>query len=139
MGKAFLALLALQLVDAGRIGLDDPVAAVGPSSGPAAGGGDLRHTLCHRASVPAIREPLTDEDLSDWQRMTGALAATDAVVGARDTAAYHTNTYGHLIGEIVRRLSGEGVRPPPRRSGRPARGRRARRCPAVRAAAAVAR
>ena len=56
VGKAFLALLALQLVDAGRMGLDDPVATVWPEFG--AGGKEgatLRHALCHRAGVPAIR------------------------------------------------------------------------------------
>ena len=33
--------------------------------------------LCHRAGVPAIREPLTNDDLWDWDRMTAALAATE--------------------------------------------------------------
>ena len=108
VGKAFLAVLALQLVDAGLIGLDDPVASVWPEF--AAGGKEaatLRHALCHRAAVPAIREPLTNDDLWDWGRMTGALAATDAWWEPGTRHAYHTNTYGHLIGEVVRRVSGE--------------------------------
>ena len=69
VGKAFLALLALQLVDDGLVALDDPIAAVWPEF--AAGGKEgatLRHALCHRAGVPAIREPLTDDDLWDWGR-----------------------------------------------------------------------
>ena len=108
VGKAFLALLALQLVDDGLIALDDPIAIVWPEF--AAGGkgaATLRHALCHRAAVPAIREPLTNEDLWRWGRMTAAVAATDPwwEPGARH--AYHTNTYGHLIGEIVRRVTGE--------------------------------
>jgi CubicO group peptidase (beta-lactamase class C family) len=109
VGKAFLALLALQLVDAGRMTLDDPVATVWPEFG-ACGkdGATLRHALCHRAGVPAIREPLTNEDLWDWPRMTGALAATEPWWEPGTRHAYHTNTYGHLIGEVVRRLSGEG-------------------------------
>ena len=58
--------------------------------------------------MPAIREPLTNEDL--WR-----LGADDRPrwpppqpwwePGTRH--AYHTNTYGHLIGEVVRRVSGE--------------------------------
>ena len=109
VGKAFLALLALQLVDGGRMALDDPVPTVWPEFG-AAGkeGATLRHALCHRAGVPAIREPLTNEDLWDWHRMTGALAATEPWWEPGTRHAYHTNTYGHLIGEVVRRLSGEG-------------------------------
>ena len=67
----------------------------------------LRHALCHRAGVPAIREPLTNDDLWDWRRMTGALAATEAWWEPGTRHAYHTNTYGHLIGEVVRRVSGE--------------------------------
>ena len=79
VGKPMVALVALQLVDAGRIGLDDPVASVWPEFG--VGGKEaatLRHALCHRAAVPAIRGPLTNDDLWDWDRMAGALAATDA-------------------------------------------------------------
>ena len=39
--------------------------------------------------------------------MAGALAATDAWWVPGERHAYHTNTYGHLVGEIVRRVSGE--------------------------------
>lgn len=107
VGKAFLGLLVLRCVDDGLIGLDDPIASVWPEF--AAGGkatATVRHLLSHQAGVPAIREILTDDDLFDWQRMTTAIAATDAwfVPGSRH--AYHTNTYGHITGELVRRLTG---------------------------------
>jgi CubicO group peptidase (beta-lactamase class C family) len=108
VGKAFLALLALQLVDAGLVALDDPIAAAWPEFA-AAGkdGATLRHALCHRAGVPAIRQPLTNDDLWRWDRMTGALAATAPWWEPGTRHAYHTNTYGHLVGEVVRRVSGE--------------------------------
>jgi CubicO group peptidase (beta-lactamase class C family) len=107
VGKAMVALLALQLVDEGLLGLDHPVTSVWPEFG--AGGKEgatVRHALCHRAGVPAIRAPLTNEDLWDWETMTGALADTEAwwVPGTRH--AYHTNTYGHMVGELVRRAGG---------------------------------
>ena len=108
VGKAFVALLALRLVDQGRLGLDDPVASVWPEF--AAGGkqdATVRHALCHRAGVPAIRRLLADEDLWDWDTMTGALAATEAWWEPGTRHAYHTNTYGHLVGELVRRVSGD--------------------------------
>ena len=108
VGKAFVALLAPQLVDAGLVALDDPIAWVWPEF--AAGGKEeatLRHALCHRAGVPALREPLTNDDLWDWDRMTAALAATTPWWEPGTRHAYHTNTYGHLIGEIVRRVSGD--------------------------------
>ena len=107
VGKAFVALLALRSVARGAIGLDDPVAAAWPEF--ATGGkskATIRHALCHRAGVPAIRERLCDDDLFDWQRMTAALAATEAWWEPGSRHAYHTNTYGHLVGEIVRRTTG---------------------------------
>ncbi len=113
VGKPLVALLALQLVEEGRVGLDDPVSSLWPEFG--AEGKEqatLRHALCHRAGVPAIRQPLTDGDLWDWSRMTGALAATAPWWEPGTRHAYHTNTYGHLVGEVVRRASGQscGVR-----------------------------
>jgi CubicO group peptidase (beta-lactamase class C family) len=108
VGKAMVALLALQLVDAGLIDLDDPVASVWPEF--AAGGkgsATIRHALCHRAGVPAIREPLRDDDLWDFDTMTAALAATEAWWEPGTRHAYHTNTYGHLVGGIVHRVTGD--------------------------------
>ena len=108
VGKALVAILALQLVDDGHLGLDDPVASVWPEF--AAGGKEgatVRHALCHRAGVPAIRRLLTDVDLWEWDTMASALAETEAwwVPGTRH--AYHTNTYGHLVGELVRQATGD--------------------------------
>ena len=71
------------------------------------GGATVRHSLCHRAGVPAIRRPLTDDDLGDWSTMAAALAATEPWWEPGTRHAYHTNTYGHLVGEQVRRLTGE--------------------------------
>jgi CubicO group peptidase (beta-lactamase class C family) len=108
VGKPMVALLLLQLVSAGRVGLDDPVAASWPAFG--SHGKEtvtIRQALCHRAGVPAIRTPLRNEDLWDFDRMCVALAATSPwwEPGARH--AYHTNTYGHLVGGIIRALTGD--------------------------------
>jgi CubicO group peptidase (beta-lactamase class C family) len=111
VGKAFIALLVLRLVDAGRLALDDPVVAVWPEFG--AGGKEratIRHALCHRAGVPAIRRPLTDDDLWRWDSMAGALAATEPWWEPGTRHVYHTNTYGHLVGEVLRRVGGETCR-----------------------------
>jgi CubicO group peptidase (beta-lactamase class C family) len=111
VGKAFIALLVLRLVDAGRLALDDPVVAVWPEFG--AGWKEratIRHALCHRAGVPAIRRPLTDDDLWRWDSMAGALAATEPWWEPGTRHVYHTNTYGHLVGEVLRRVGGETCR-----------------------------
>ena len=108
VGKAFVAVLALQLVDAGTVGLDDPVASVWPEFAEAGKeAATVRHALSHRAGVPAIRTPLVDQDLADWDTMTAALAATEPWFEPGTRHVYHTNTYGHLVGGIVHRATGD--------------------------------
>lgn len=107
-GKPLVASLLLRLVDEGRVGLDNPVASLWPEFG--VGGKEsatLRHALSHQAGVPAITVPLTNDDLWSWETMTAALAATPAWFEPGHRLVYHTNTYGHLVGEIARRASGE--------------------------------
>jgi CubicO group peptidase (beta-lactamase class C family) len=108
VGKALVALVALQLLAEHAVDLDRPVAMLWPEFA-AAGKGEatIRQALCHRAGVPALRPSLTNEDLWSWSRMADALAATKPWWPPGTRHAYHTNTYGHLIGELVRRLSGE--------------------------------
>lgn len=108
VGKPMVALLLLQLVDQGAVGLDDSIASHWPAFA-AHGKGDatVRQALCHRAGVPAIREPLTNEALWDFDCMCSALAATEPWWPPGTRHAYHTNTFGHLIGGIVRQVTGE--------------------------------
>ena len=108
VGKAIVALLLLQLVDDGALSLDQPIASVWPEfAAHGKGAATIRHALCHQAGVPAIRERLTDDDLWDWQRMTDALAATEPWFEPGSRHIYHTNTYGHLVGGIVHRATGQ--------------------------------
>jgi len=108
VGKALVATLLLTLVDDGTLDLDAPIASLWPEFARYdKGGATIRHALTHRGGVPAIREDLTNEDLWDWERMTNALAATQPWFVPGSRLVYHTNTYGHLIGEIVRRATGE--------------------------------
>jgi len=108
VGKAFIGLLALELVDEGRLTLELPVAELWPEFGvEGKAEATIRHALSHRAGVPAIEQPLSDEDLWSWETMTSALAATPAWWPPGTAHAYHTNTYGHLMGEIVRRTSSQ--------------------------------
>ncbi len=107
VGKALVAISLLQLVDAGRIGLDDPIVSVWPEFGAGAKvRATVRHALCHRAGVPAIAPRLTNDALWSWTAMTTAIAETPAWWEPGTRHSYHTNTYGHLIGEITRRVTG---------------------------------
>ncbi|QRY81886.1 beta-lactamase family protein [Pseudomonas sp. PDNC002] len=105
--KTFAAVAALQLVGEGRLELDAPVARYWPEFAQA-GKQDItvRQLLCHRAGLPAIREPLAPEALYDWDTMTAALAAETPwwVPGAEH--GYAPITYGWLVGEVIRRVDG---------------------------------
>ncbi len=99
-------------VDQGRIAYDAPVARYWPEFAQA--GKDaitVRHVLCHEAGLYDVRGLLGDaHDLLDWERVTSALAAArPAHVPGRHNA-YHALTYGYLVGELVRRVSGLPLR-----------------------------
>lgn len=108
VGKAVAATLVLRLVDRGLVGLDDPVARHWPAF--AAGGKEratVRQLLCHRVGVPAIREPLTDDDLFDFDTMVAAVARAEPWWEPGERHAYHTNTFGHLTGGLLQAVTGE--------------------------------
>lgn len=105
--KTFAAVAALQLVGEGRLELDAPVARYWPEFA-AAGKQDItvRQLLCHRAGLPAIREPLAPEALYDWDSMTAALADETPWWTPGAEHGYAPITYGWLIGEVIRRVDG---------------------------------
>jgi CubicO group peptidase (beta-lactamase class C family) len=106
--KPMLAVNLLRLIDRGLIGLDDPVASVWPEFAVhSKQRATLRHALSHLAGVPAIRRDLTNEDLWKWEVMCAALANSEPYCEPGSRLIYHTNTYGHLIGEITRRLTNQ--------------------------------
>jgi CubicO group peptidase (beta-lactamase class C family) len=108
--KAMTALCAHLLVDRAMLDLDAPVARVWPefaAEGKAAV--TPRHCLNHSAGLAAIRRPLPVEALYDWARMTGALAAEAPWWAPGSAAGYHALTFGYLVGEIVRRVSGTSL------------------------------
>ncbi len=110
VGKPMAALCLLLLVERGQVDLDAPVAAYW-SEFAAAGKADVtvRMLLAHRAGLPAIRRPLAPLSMYDWGLMTSALAAQKPWWEPGSRHGYHVNTYGFLVGELVRRVSGEPI------------------------------
>ncbi|MFI6850744.1 serine hydrolase domain-containing protein [Streptomyces sp. NPDC050416] len=105
--KGPVALCAHILADRGLLDLDAPVAAYWPEF--AAAGKEkvlVRHLLSHRAGLAGLREPHSLEQLRDWELTTQRLAATQPWWEPGTTSGYHALTYGHLVGEVVRRVSG---------------------------------
>lgn len=96
------------LVDRGQVHYDDPVAKYWPEF--AQSGKEritLRHVLTHSAGLYDARRILAHaEDLLDWDKSCAALAQAKAAHAPGRHHAYHALTYGHLVGEVVRRVSG---------------------------------
>lgn len=108
VGKAMAALCLLLLVDRGEVDLEASVARYWPEFA-ACGKGEIGvgTLLCHRAGLPAIRRALPPLAMYDWELMTSALAEEEPWWEPGRTHGYHVNTFGFLVGEIVRRVSGE--------------------------------
>ena len=105
--KAITALCAHVLVERGLLDVDAPVARYWPEF--AEHGKDgiaVRHVLSHSAGLAALRRPLPTEALFDWERMVAALAAEPPWWEPGSVSGYHAMTYGHLVGELIRRLTG---------------------------------
>lgn len=105
--KGPVALCAHILVDRGLLDLDAPVAAYWPEF--AAAGKEavlVRHLLSHRAGLAGLRAPHTLAELYDWELTTARLAATEPWWEPGTRSGYHALTYGFLVGEVIRRVSG---------------------------------
>ncbi len=110
VGKALTSICALRLVERGLIDLGAPVARLWPEF--AARDKDeisLRDMLSHRAGLPALRAPIPDGAMLDWAFMTHALAAETPWWSPGTAHGYHVNTFGYLVGEVLRRASGKTV------------------------------
>lgn len=105
--KGPVALCAHILADRGLLDFDRPVAAYWPEFAAAGKEGVLvRHLLSHRAGLSGLREPHTLAQLYDWELTTERLAATEPWWEPGTRSGYHALTYGFLVGELVRRVSG---------------------------------
>ncbi|HWS44955.1 MAG TPA: serine hydrolase domain-containing protein [Acidimicrobiia bacterium] len=108
--KGATALCAHMLAARGLVDLDSPVATYWPEFAP--GGKDavtVRMALAHQAGLAAFREPIPDSGYLDWEGITDRLAREEPLWQPGTRHGYHALTYGHLIGEVVRRVSGASI------------------------------
>ena len=63
--------------------------------------------LSHQAGVCGVSEKITAEDLYDWEKMVGLLAAQKPHWEPGTNVGYHAITWGYLPGELVRRITGK--------------------------------
>lgn len=108
--KGMTAICAHQLVERGLLDLDAPVADYWPEFAQAGKESiPVRWLLSHQAGLPAVREPLPEKTLYDWDAMVTALAAEPPAWTPGSRNGYHPMTYGFLVGEVIRRISGRSV------------------------------
>jgi CubicO group peptidase (beta-lactamase class C family) len=103
VSKPFAAMGALLLVDRGLLDLDAPMRRYWPEfRAPAS----VRQVLSHQAGVVALDEPAGTEVFYDWDRLCGLLAAQEPAWEPGTAHGESALFYGHLVGELVRRIDG---------------------------------
>lgn len=111
IGKAVTAICLLRLVERGLVELDAPVARYWPEFAQAGKSAiTVRTLMSHQAGLQAVAKPLPPGyNLTDWDGMCAALAAQEPWWLPGSHFGYHTNTFGFLLGEIVRRVDGRPI------------------------------
>ncbi len=108
--KTMSCLALLMCADRGLVSVDDPVSRYWPGFEAAGKEGVLvRHLLAHTAGLSGWSERLRSEDLYDWEKCTSLLAAQEPWWEPGTKSGYHGLTQGYLVGEVVRRVTGQTV------------------------------
>lgn len=108
--KTMAAMCLLVLADRGEVDLHAPVGTYWPEFN--AAGKDkveVRHFLSHMAGLSGMDTPVEGDALYDWDWMVGELAAQAPWWEPGTASGYHALTQGHLIGEVVRRVTGQSI------------------------------
>lgn len=105
--KGATSLCAHLLAQRGDLDLDAPVATYWPEFA-AAGKGEVtvRELMGHRAGLAAFAERISLEDFLAWYPAVDQLAAQEPNWPLGEGHGYHALTFGHLVGEVVRRIDG---------------------------------
>jgi CubicO group peptidase (beta-lactamase class C family) len=109
--KNVTALAGLTLIDRGLVEASAPVAKYWPEF--AANGKDdieFRHLMSHSSGLSGWEPPFPIEDIYDWDKSTAALAAQAPWWEPGTAPGYQALTHGHLIGEVVRRVTGKTLK-----------------------------
>ncbi|GAB3141938.1 serine hydrolase domain-containing protein [Micromonospora sonneratiae] len=109
-GKGSTSTVVHVLVERGLLHYETPVAEYWPQFG--AHGKDritIAHVLTHTAGVPQAPEGITVGDLGDWDGMCARIADLPVLWEPGTATGYHALTYGYILGEVVRRVTGRPI------------------------------
>lgn len=110
VSKVFTACAIFKLIDEGALRLDDPVGKYWPEF--AQKGKEtatIRHTLLHQAGVPSPHLKRQIFLWHNWEAVTRDLARENALYPPGTVTSYHLVNYGFILGEIVRRMTGQSI------------------------------
>ena len=108
--KGIAAICLLQLIEKGLLDLDKPVADYWPEF--AQNGKEnipVRYLFCHKSGLCGVREPLQSGAFSNWDLICDELAKQEPLWEPGSAHGYHAITYGHLVGELLRRIDGRTI------------------------------
>lgn len=104
--KPFTALCVLTLVDRGLVDLDAPMQRYWPELRARA---SVRDVLSHRAGVVALTQDAPEEAFYDWELMCSLLSRQEPAWPPGTAQGESALFYGHLLGEVVRRVDGRSL------------------------------
>ncbi|WP_164234092.1 serine hydrolase domain-containing protein [Microbacterium hydrocarbonoxydans] len=108
--KGLVAILVARLVESGALDLDAPVAQYWPEFADAGKAAiTVRQLMAHRAGLAALRDDIDLAGALDWTTITGLLAAERPLWEPGSAYGYHALTYGWLVGEVIRRVTGTPI------------------------------
>jgi CubicO group peptidase (beta-lactamase class C family) len=105
--KGVLAICAYRLEGQGRLDLDAPIVRYWPEFG-AHGKSEItvRMLLSHRAGLSALDGRITRAEALSWDPVIRAIERQTPLWEPGSGYTYHTMTYGWLVGELIRRITG---------------------------------
>lgn len=106
--KGLAALAIAVLSDEGLIDYDQRVAHYWPEFGNA-GKAEITvaELLSHQAGLSGVSQPITVDDLCDWDKMVQLLAQQTPLWKPGTKAGYHAITWGYFPGELIKRITGQ--------------------------------
>jgi CubicO group peptidase (beta-lactamase class C family) len=98
------------MVEKHKVSYDMPIVKVWPEFGQnGKENATLRHAMSHQTGVPQTPIGYTPDWLPDWDRMCKGIAALKPMFPIGQRTAYHSLNYGHINGEILRRVDGRTI------------------------------
>lgn len=105
--KILTALVIHHLIEKGSLALDGPLFAYWPELSAAQAGGTVRMALCHSLGLPAVTSKLKDGAYNDHAYMVSKLESQSPFWSPGTRVGYHPITFGFILGELVKRVSGK--------------------------------